>query len=75
MLAVAAVNNWKGRQFDIITAYLNSDLEEETYMEQPAGYDIGKGLVCKVLKAIYGLKQAPRAWYKTLKSYGEIWIP
>ena len=44
---------------DISHAYLNGDLEEEIYMQQPEGFEVG-GLefVCKLKKSLYGLKQA-----------------
>lgn len=29
-------------------------------MDQPLGFEQGKGLVCKLYKALYILKQAPR---------------
>ncbi|GJP69083.1 hypothetical protein CLOP_g25705 [Closterium sp. NIES-67] len=40
---------------------------EETYMEQPEGYNDGSGRVWKLKKALYGLKQAPRQWYIKLR--------
>ncbi|GJP38997.1 hypothetical protein CLOM_g23395 [Closterium sp. NIES-68] len=52
---------------DIVTAFLNGVLEEETYMEQPEGYNDGSGRVWKLKKALYGLKQAPRQWYIKLR--------
>jgi hypothetical protein len=47
-------------QLDIKTAFLNCDLEEDLYMEQPEGYfDEDKSdYICKLKKCIYGLKQA-----------------
>jgi len=42
-LALAAVNKWKLRQFDVKGAYLNGYLDEEIYMRQPAGFDNGSG--------------------------------
>ena len=53
-------------QMDVVTAFLNGDLDEEIYMEQPPGYTVpGKEhLVCKLKKALYGLKQSSRCWSK-----------
>eukprot|EP00798_Chlamydomonas_sp_ICE-L_P001000 gene1000-biopygen2355 len=52
------------RQLDIKTAFLNATLEEglDLYLAQPEGFEVGKGLVCKIIKSLYGLKQAPRLW-------------
>ena len=64
-------------QADVGTAFLNGELEEPVWMQQPPGYESGgPAECCKLNKSIYGLKQAPRAWYaklqETLKEFGLI---
>nr|CAD41546.2 OSJNBb0091E11.16 [Oryza sativa Japonica Group] len=63
-------------QMDVKTAFLNGELEEEIYMDQPDGYVLEgqEGMVCKLLKSLYSLKQAPKQWHEkfdtTLTSAG-----
>ena len=47
---------------DVKTAYLNKDLDEEIYMDQPEGFvELGQeSKVFKLTKSLYGLKQAPK---------------
>jgi hypothetical protein len=64
LLAVAAVRRMKVRHYDVKTAFLNGEIEEDLFMSQPEGY-ISEGeehLVCKLKRSIYGLKQSARAW-------------
>ena len=57
---------------DVVTAFLAGELEEEIYMEQPEGYEVGtreEDLVCRLRKSIYGLKQAPRVWNQRIRRF------
>ena len=61
---------------DVKIAFLNGDLEEDVYMDQPMGFSVkGKEhMVCKLKKSIYGLKQVSCQWYlkfnDTIVSFG-----
>ena len=56
---------------DLKSPFLNGDLEEEVYIEQPKGFILGNDekLVCKLKKDLYGLKQTSQAWYYHLEKY------
>jgi hypothetical protein len=51
---------------DVSTAYLNSELLEELYLQPPEGVDIRPGHCWRLKKSLYGLKQAGRTWNVTL---------
>jgi hypothetical protein len=64
LLALAADEGWQVHHMDVKTTFLNGDLQEEVYVQQPLGF-IQPGQEHKVLKlskSLYGLHQAPRAW-------------
>jgi hypothetical protein len=71
LLAYACSKNIKMYQMDVKSSFLNGELEEEVYIEQPEGFQLSENAdyVCKLKKALYGLKQAPRAWYSRLDKY------
>jgi hypothetical protein len=58
LLAYACSKNVKVYQMDIKSAFLNGELEEEVYIEQPEGFQLSENTdyVCKLKKALYGLK-------------------
>ncbi|GJY08243.1 retrovirus-related pol polyprotein from transposon TNT 1-94 [Tanacetum coccineum] len=66
VLAIAALRNLEVHQMDVKTAFLNGDLEEEIYMNQPEGFIAPgqEGKVCRLVKSLYGLKQAPKQWHQ-----------
>ena len=65
VFAIAPLRNLEVHQMDVKTAFLNVELDEEIYMEQPEDFSIlrqGKK-VCKLVKSLYRLKQAPKQWH------------
>lgn len=70
ILATCAHEDLEMRQFDIRTAFLNGELEEEVYIRTPAGagHLARAGRVLRLLRALYGLRQASRAWNKRLEA-------
>jgi hypothetical protein len=76
LLSLATSHGLFVHQMDVKTTFLNGELDDEIYMEQPAGF-VANGqevMVCKLLKFLYGLKQAPKKCHekldKTLTSVG-----
>eukprot|EP00798_Chlamydomonas_sp_ICE-L_P025937 gene25937-biopygen20436 len=67
LLAGMVHNKMFARQLDIKIAFLNGVLEEELYMEQPQGFVVPGGWVCKLIKSLYGLKQSPRKWCEEVR--------
>lgn len=66
LFALASIHNLVIHQMDVKTAFLNGELDEEIYMDQPEGYVV-KGKehnVCKLVRSLYGLKQAPKQWHE-----------
>ncbi|KAL8156461.1 hypothetical protein AgCh_001526 [Apium graveolens] len=73
-LVYAAHKKFTVFQMDVKSAFLNGELEEEVYIEQPPGFVDSKfpHHIYRLDKALYGLKQAPRAWYETLVSFWKV---
>ena len=82
LLVLQTILHLSTGQFDIETAFLYGDLEEELWMEIPDGYiqflnetypqnsysNMSAKTHCLLLtKAIYGLVQAARQWWKKFK--------
>ena len=75
LLALTAAEDLELHQLDIKTAFLNGELEETIFMNQPEGYQEGTpDTVCHLRKSLYGLRQAPRAWNTRLKTLLEVLV-
>ena len=75
LLALACHYDLEIQQFDVVCAFLNADVPESIYMDQPEGFEQaapgGGRLVCKLNRALYGLVQAPRCWNKKVTDWLE----
>ena len=65
------IEKWDTKIVDIDNAFLNGDLEHETYMTMPEGYaecveQVEENEALKFEKAIYGLVQAARQFFKKI---------
>lgn len=62
LFAMTVKFNLRIYQMDAVTAFLQGELSETIYMDQPEGFSNGTDQVCRLNKAVYGLKQAGRTW-------------
>lgn len=78
ILSLAVEEDWEIQQMDVKGAYLNSNLKEEIYMNQPEGFKDKMSRLCHLIKTIYGLKQSGREWnhklHKNLHDKGFEWL-
>lgn len=66
LLALCAQFALEFKQFDVSTAFLYGELNEQIFMYPPEGVKTGRGECLLLKKSLYGLKQPPRAWHSTL---------
>lgn len=69
LMAIAVKFDLIVEQIDAKSAFLQSELNENIYMEPPDGIQFDGDKVCLLLKSIYGLKQSPRQWNKKLHEF------
>lgn len=69
ILAIASAYKMEILQFDVKTAFLYGELDEEIFMQQPPGFEDGTDKVLKLKRGLYGLKQAPRQWNAKINEF------
>nr|GFC53532.1 zinc finger, CCHC-type [Tanacetum cinerariifolium] len=57
LIAMTSIHNLITHQMDVKTTFLNGDLDEEVYINQPQGFIMpgNENKVCKLIKSLYGL--------------------
>ena len=69
ILSIANETGMQIQHLDIKTAFLNSPIDEPTYIRLPDGFQTQSRKYARLLKCLYGLKQAPLQWFRTLSGY------
>ena len=73
LMHMSVQENFKVHCMDFKSAYLNSSIDCEIYVQQPEGYvelnKRGEELVWKLNKSLYGLKQSGRNWNNMLHNF------
>ncbi|GJU10806.1 retrovirus-related pol polyprotein from transposon TNT 1-94 [Tanacetum coccineum] len=66
LIAMSSIHNLIIHQMDVKIAFLNGELDEKVYMNQPQGFNMlgNENKVCKLIKSLYGLKHAPKQWHQ-----------
>ena len=75
LLALAAGESLSLEHFDVTSAFTQSDIDCDIYVEPPKGYPMkttdGRDAVLKLKRALYGTKQASRLWQQRLAGHLE----
>ena len=66
LAALACEQDLSLRHFDVDQAFVQSELEEEVFMQLPQGCGRLSGKIVKLSKSLYGLRQASRQWHNHL---------
>ncbi|GJW61565.1 zinc finger, CCHC-type containing protein [Tanacetum coccineum] len=69
LIAMASIHSLIIHQMDVKTTFLNGELEEDVYMNQPLGFNLpgNENKACKLVKSLYGLKQEPNKFDSSSK--------
>ncbi len=59
MVALATHHNSPTIHMDVKSAFLNANMEEDIYIEQPQGFSKwSQEMICKLYKTLFGFKQS-----------------
>ncbi len=71
LIALAITDDLEIQPININTAFLHTQLEDNTLVAQPEGFINNQhpNWVCKLHKSLYSLRQAPLKWFKTINTH------
>ncbi|GJZ55919.1 zinc finger, CCHC-type containing protein [Tanacetum coccineum] len=66
LIDMTSIHNLIIHYMGVKTAFLNGELDEEVYMNQPQSFIMpgNENKMCKLIKSLYGLKHAPKKWHQ-----------
>jgi hypothetical protein len=66
VISIIVVEDMNITQFDVCTAFLYGEIEEEIHMTQPLGLENIKetGKICRLCMVLYGLQQFSKIWIR-----------
>lgn len=65
---------WEIQPVGVNNAFLNGDLKEEVYMQQPPGFLDGRHLSMQAQEGNLWIEQTPHAWYETPSLIDSVWL-
>jgi len=75
LLCFMAYNSWNSDHLDVVTAFLNPEIDKVVFTELPKGINWlsesntrRSGFLC-LNKVLYGLKQATRLWHQSIDGF------
>jgi len=65
-LTIVAILDLEMDQLDVISAFLNSQIDTKVFLHQLEGFQLAIEYYCQLHKSIYGLCQGAKSWYMVL---------
>ena len=66
LMIIVAAFDLETKQYDVINAFINSEIDESTYCYSSDDWTESKNILLFLLRTLYDLKQSSALWYKHL---------